>query len=284
MDIETPNALIPSLKIDVLIANRDKAIALVAQAQKLLIEAEDIAQAAFPNPHQGIADFFSRYRYASASANFMDEKGLKAVEKEVDAAGWEFLLEQSGLKSFMNNGRREEFQKSVHERTFPPLTLDAVMSTIGNLHEHRADMMEDSVVEIYRSLSWDYKTNSPLKFGAKIILNRFCEYWKETRHTRFMESGYNGLDDLIRVMCMLDGKPEPDHRNGMRFQLEAAHQSGASELENDYIKVRWYRNGSGHVTFKDQRMVDQLNRVIAGRFPNVLGSDRKEHDGGKCCA
>jgi hypothetical protein len=102
MDIETPNALIPSLKIGALIANRDKVLDLVAKAQKLLIEAEAIAQATFPNPHQGVAAFFSRHRYAAASATFMGEKGLKAVEKEVDAAGWEYLLEQSGLKSFVN--------------------------------------------------------------------------------------------------------------------------------------------------------------------------------------
>ncbi|MBU2768052.1 DUF4942 domain-containing protein [Acidithiobacillus ferrivorans] len=282
MDIETPNALIPSLKIDSLIANRNKALALVAQAQKLLLEAESIAQATFPNPHRGIASFFSRRGYTYASADFLGDKGLKAVEKEVDAAGWEYLLEQSGLKSFMNNKRREDFQKSIHDRTFPPLCVDAIMGTITELHEHRGDMMEDGVVEIYRSLSWDYKTNSPQQFGAKIILNRFCEYWKETRHMRFV--GYNGLDDLIRVMCMLDGKPEPDHRNGMHFQLETAHQAGANELENDYLKVRWYRKGSGHVTFRDQRMVDQMNRIIARRFPNVLGADRAEHAEEKCYA
>ena len=212
----------------------------------------------------------------------MGGKGLEAVEKEVDAAGWEFLLEQSGLKSFMNNKRREDFQRSIHERTFPPLSINAVLGTITELHEHRGDMMEDGVVEIYRSLSWDYKTNSPLKFGTKIILNRFCEYWKETRHVRFV--GHNGLDDLIRVMCMLDGKPEPDHRNGMRFQLDAARKAGASELENDYLKIRWYLKGSGHVTFRDQRMVDQLNRIIARRFPNVLGADRAEHTEENCYA
>lgn len=280
MDIETPNALIPSLKIDALIAARNHALELVKQAQALLIEAEHIAQGAFPNRYNSISHFFSRHGYSYGSADFMGDKGLLAVEKEVDAAGWEYLLEQSGLKSFMNNSRREEFQKSIHERTFPPLTLDAVISTIGNLHEHRADMMEDGVVEIYRSLSWDYRTNSPLKFGAKIILNRFCEYWKETQHVRFV--GHNGLDDLIRVMCMLDGKPEPDHRNGMCFQLEAAHRAGANELENDYLKVRWYRKGSGHITFRDQRMVDQLNRIIARRFPNVLGANQA--DSHRCAA
>ncbi len=271
MDVETPNALIPSLKIETLIADRNRALGLVAQAQKLLIAAEAVAQSAFPNPYKGIAHFFSRHGYSSTGANFLDDRGLKAIEKEVDAAGWEYLLEQSGLKSFMNNKRREDFQKSIQDRTFPPLSIDAVIGTITELHEHRSDMMVDGVVEIYRSLSWDYKTNSPLKFGAKIILNRFCEYWKETGHIRFC--GHNSLDDLMRVMCMLDGRPEPDHRNGMRVQLEAAHQAGANELENDYLKVRWYRKGSGHVTFRDQRMVDQLNRIIARRFPNVLGAD-----------
>ncbi len=205
-----------------------------------------------------------------------------AVEKEADAAAWEFLLEQSGLKSFMNNMRYENFQNSIHDRTFPSLSIEAVLGTIAELHERRGDMMEDGVVEIYRSLSWDYRTNSPLKFGTKIILHRFCEYWKETGHIRFC--GYDSLDDLMRVMCLLEGKPEPDHRNGMRVQLEAAHQAGAAEMENSYLKVRWYRKWSGHVTFRDQRMIDQLNLVIARRFPNVLGVDTAERADGKCYA
>ncbi len=46
MEVETPNALISSLKIDVLIASRDRALDLVAQAQS-----------AFPNPYKGVAHF-----------------------------------------------------------------------------------------------------------------------------------------------------------------------------------------------------------------------------------
>ncbi len=271
--IEQENALIPSLKIDALIAGRNHAMDLVKQAQALLIEANRVAQEAFPSQHKGISHFFTRRCYTYASADFMTDAGLQAVEKEVDAAGWEYLLDQSGLKSFMNNSRREAFQDSIHERTFPPLTVESVMGTIGDLHEHRGDMMDDGVVEVYRSLSWDYKTNSPIKFGKKIVISRFCEYWKDTDHIRFMRGGYNGLDDLVRVMCMLEGKPEPDHRHGMCYQLEAAYQAGAREMENDYLKVRWYRKGSGHITFADQRMVDQLNRIIARRFPKVLGTD-----------
>jgi len=73
-------------------------------------------------------------------------------------------------------------------------------------------MRDEGVIECFQKLSWDYKTNNPVKFGKRIIMRsvtRFfvCSYSPEHDAT-------NTLDDLMRVFHLIDGKPEADHRNG----------------------------------------------------------------------
>ena len=78
------------------------------------------------------------------------------------------------------------------------------------------------------------------------------------------------LDDLVRVMSVLDGKPEPDHRNGWYQRLNAVKSTLDPDAEDDYMRVRSFRNGNGHVTFKRPDLVDAMNRIIAKHFPGAL--------------
>lgn len=72
----------------------------------------------------------------------------------------------------------------------------------------------------------------------------------------------------------MDSRPEPDHRDGMYHQLTQAIAESRQEFETDYIKMRWFQNGNGHMTFKRRGLVDRINQIIAKRFPNALPAPR----------
>ncbi len=86
-------------------------------------------------------------------------------------------------------------------------------------------MFERGVLQCFRRLSWDYKTNQPFKFGKRVIV------------TGLMTGGYAGsratneLDDLMRVFHVLDGQPEADHRNGMHALISGARHERRREAE-----------------------------------------------------
>ncbi|WP_410958781.1 DUF4942 domain-containing protein, partial [Salmonella sp. 6201] len=90
--------------------------------------------------------------------------------------------------------------------------------------------------------SWDYKNNLPFRFGKRIIV-KYLLSQGTTNHR-----ATNELDDLMRVFCVLDGQPEPDHRHGAYYLVSDAQQARQTEAQNAYFHLRWFKNGNGHMT------------------------------------
>ena len=127
---------------------------------------------------------------------------------------------------------------------------------------------------MFRNLSWRYKTNSPVKFGKRVIVKQlFTSYGNTTdRWLSLNHRTTNELDDLTRVFSVVDGVPQADHRQGIYVQLSEQHTAKKREAEFTYFSVRWFLNGNGHVTFKRPDLVDQLNRILAKHHPHALAA------------
>lgn len=82
----------------------------------------------------------------------------------------------------------------------------------------------------------------------------------------------NKLDDLVRFFSVIDGKPEPDHRHAISSAL--GYWSNAKEIEHEYMHIRTFKNGNGHLTFKRLDLVEKLNAVLAKHYPGALPHDR----------
>lgn len=190
----------------------------------------------------------------------------KALRQGVDSAAWQYLMHESGLRSLMDAKARQDWDKAVMTGDIPELNEANVRSTFRMLHDSRGEIFERGIIACFKSLAWDYKTNLPQKFGKRIVM----EYLTGS-------SSYNKadqLDDLMRVMHVLDGKPEPDHRGGTYSLLNKAGLNGwparPGIAENDYVHIRTFKNHNGHVTFKRLDLVDKMNRIIAKHYPGAL--------------
>lgn len=211
--------LVPSVQMDTLLAQREQILAFVRQALDLLVSADRLAvEAGFGSHWQGLAEQIegTRYsRYCATDPDSTDHDANHAPElaelyaKDLDAGGWDYLLRASGLRSFMDSTAREQWGKTIHEKKAPPFTLDNITATFQTLHAARADMVERGVIEVFRGLSWHYKTNQPVRFGKRLIVSYVRSY--QCRST-------DRLDDLMRALCLFDDQPEPNHRNGIGAQ------------------------------------------------------------------
>ena len=134
------------------------------------------------------------------------------------------------------------------------------------LHDSRAEMFERGVLACFKSLSWCYKTNLPQKFGKRIVMASLTGFHNYQR--------CNELDDLVRVMSVLDEKPEPDFRGGTSAALTAAGLNGwparPGVVETDYLSIRTFKNHNGHITFKRPYLVEKMNLIIAKHYPGAL--------------
>lgn len=257
------NDLVKSASIENMLRTRAAVEERLLQAQALLVETQEMAIAA----HLG---GFSEHLRASYRRSLMAPDGVEETMKTLDGQAWEYLMNESGLMSFMDAETRDKWRETLSRREFPAMTAEAIKGTFGELYAKRAEMFEQGVINCYRRLSWDYKTNQPFKFGKKIIIKYLVDRggYPNIRPT-------DELDDLIRVFTVIDNKPEPDHRDGMRTKVRSAMKSGENAVVTNYFSLKIFKNQNGHLCFSRPDLVQSMNQILAKHHPNALAADNR---------
>lgn len=261
--------LVQSISITNLLNQRESVRTSLETAREALASADQIVRtmdAATPGSalYGGVAGLVLSNN-DSFRFRLLHPDGVAQGMKSFDGLAWRHLMRESGILSFMDATSRKQWEESIQKGEAPELTAENIEATFGRLYSDRGDMFERGVVSCFRRLSWDYKTNLPQKFGKRIVVTYLCGYHS---HNKCDE-----LDDLVRVMHVLDGKPEPDHRCGIYSLLNAErlnYERRAGTIETDFLHIRVFKNGNGHVTFKRPDLVEQMNRIIAKHHPNAL--------------
>lgn len=273
----TTHELVKSVSIANLVNQRAAVASMLQRGLELLREAESLANTA----HVGFPEITltaldrrrTGWRVTGTSRSRLNEM-CEAAARVIDATAWAYLMNESGLRTFMDAAARQEWDTKLHEGEVPPLTTENIASTFTSLHDARGDMFERGVVNVFRTLSWDYRTNQPFKFGKRVILRGLfrCVGVGQQRWLSLGHGKSDHLDDLDRVFHLLDSKPEPDHRNAWWQRLNSLDDRAGGERAGEYFAVRWFLNGNGHLTFKRLDLVDQMNRILAKHYPNALAS------------
>lgn len=262
--------IVPSVSIAALVSARAGILKRFEDCVKLMEEAQEIAQA------QGIYCpalhvHGSRYGRHGSDLPATDHRARDLFLRQLDSIAWKHLLSESGIRTFMDADTRQKWEEQLEKGDVPELTEEAVIGTFGSLYETRGEMFERGVIACFRKLSWDYKTNNPFRFGKRIVM-RYLKSYSDSAYPNTRAA--DELDDLMRVFRVLEGLPELDHRDGMRHFLSAAMETPGNrnrgEAQNDYLHIRWFKNGNAHITFLRPDLVDQLNGIIAKHYPGAL--------------
>ncbi|MGG2042593.1 DUF4942 domain-containing protein [Burkholderia gladioli] len=269
MDITTD--LVKSVSIANLANQRVAVVERVHAALDLLAEAEQIARRAnLGFPRLVLDDAYACRGRPSVTGDYAKrDEAEGAIVRVIDVRGWSYLLSESGLRTFMDAQAREQWDRQLSEGDVPELTAANIEATFAQLYGARGDMFERGVIQCFRRLSWDYKTNRPFKFGKRIIVKRLLSDGCTNHHVT------NELDDLVRAFCILDGEPEPDHRVGACALIADARQARLTEAEHAYFHLRWFKNGNGHLTFARPDLVEKMNLILAKHYPNALAAEAR---------
>jgi len=262
---------VKSVSIDNMLRQRDAALERIGVALNLLTEAREISAAA------GLG--FPRFRletnkYQIYSMLDPDQRADtdRNIALEVDSGGWQHLMNESGMRSLMDAKARHEWDESIHKGKVPDFNRENVTSTFQELHGSRGEIFERGVLAVFKRLSWCYKTNQPFAFGKRI----WVTYLRGSMSGPGNSLGYvnhdhtDELDDLVRVLSILDGKPEPDHRNGMYSAINQVKDLSNRDVDTEYLHVRCFRNGNGRITFKRPDLVTKMNQILTKHFPGAL--------------
>ncbi|GAB7534629.1 DUF4942 domain-containing protein [Burkholderia sp. 3C] len=263
--------LVKSISIANLANQRVAVVDRVRAALDLLDEAQQLAKSAHLGFPRLVLDesYGCRGRPTITGEYAKRDEAEAAVVRIIDIRGWDYLLKESGLRTFMDAQAREQWSRQIAEGDVPELTAANIEATFTQLYGARGDMFERGVLQCFRRLSWNYKTNQPFKFSKRIIV-KYLLLQGSTNHRVTDE-----LDDLLRVFSVLDAQPEPDHRHGIYSLISDAQRTRQMEAENDYFHLRWFKNGNGHLTFKRPNLVSAMNQILAKHHPNALASEAR---------
>jgi len=260
------DALIPSVSIEALLARREQIVKQMRTVGAMIDEMHKLQGFGMEIPR---AEWVGRYQYSAR----LSSSSFANVMSEIDAGAWRYLMDQSGLWSLMDAQARSDWNNRIANREVPPLTRDNIRETFGSLHAARVDIFERGIINAFKRLSWDYKTNNPIRFGRRIVVERVVEI--RSGMPFFAHAACNELDDLRRLFFVLDGEPEPDHRNGGMFhELTRAWKDGNHGTADQYLALRWFKKGTAHVTFHRPDLVEGMNAILARHHPNALPPSR----------
>lgn len=247
------------------IQNNGKRAALAAYALHRFAEQTGLAQDG-ETTWTVITDFLADTRRTP-------EKDREALRRIVDGRIWDRLMTDTGMYTLMSQVQRNEWDRQLEGDSIPDISLDNVLATFRHLSENKAETFAKGLLDVFRRLSWDYKTNNPCRFGKKIVIDRLLVIWR-TGHVSFNHEGAAKLNDLARPFYILDGKNVPDFRvaEGARFEehYRANGFEGDQVWEGEYFSVRYYKKGSAHITFKRPELVDRINDIVAQACPGML--------------
>lgn len=199
------------------------------------------------------------------------ETATKAITRNIDREIWRDLMKKSGMLSLMDAQAREQWYSSLEKDDIPAISEANILSTFEQLHQSKDEVFERGVINVFKSLSWDFKTNNPCKFGSKIIVNGLvkCDRWGYSLNWSWQR---DRLADLERMLMLLDGKPVPDNRTDVTQRLDDhIHENrGSNSYEDGMFKIKYFKKGTSHITFKRPELVERMNDIVAKYFPKAL--------------
>lgn len=263
--------LICSTNIERIVSGRNAAL---AQTEALICQLEGIS-ATTSSIGGGVARDWAMRQDFRCGCWLMEkaETAMKVITCNLDRGIWRDLMKKSGMLSLMDAQAREQWDRNLEGGKLPEINDANILATFEQLHQNKGEVFERGIINVFKGLSWDFKTNSPCQFGKKIIINNLVD------HNRWgfrLKGGSrrDQLSDLERMLFLLDGKPIPENRNDVAVRLsEHINHKGASEIfDDEYFSIRYFQKGTAHITFKRSDLTEKMNDIVAKHYPGMLAA------------
>ena len=261
--------LINSTNIERIVTGRDTAL---VQIEQLIQQLSTISQLTAGIGGGNASDWAmkSGHRYDCWLMEKTD-KAMPVITRNIDRSLWRDLMLKSGMLSLMDAQARTQWYQNLEDGDLPAISEANILSTFEQLHKSKAEVFERGIINVFKALSWNYKTNNPCFFGKKIIINNLVTHnrWGFSLTWGFRR---DQLADLERMLYLLDGKAIPDNRGDISINLmnHFRDNPGKDSYDDSYFSIRYFQKGTAHLTFKRSELVDKMNDIIAKHYPNQL--------------
>lgn len=269
-EFASSNEVIPSISIENILVRAAHAMTTFANGLAKIREAQKLMKEVTDEKMYGFHEIVRNGLGASS-----DDAAIKRMKRQLDSGIWSRLMNETGMKTLMSHKQIEEWEKQLDTPNMPEATLENIQASFRALHQDKGQIFEEGVTDVFKKLSWDYKTNCPCKIGKKIIVNTMVGSAHSKGCYYVTDEGRNKLNDLEKMMSILDGRNVPDHRiaAGAKFyDFTRENMWNGENFEHEYFTVKYFKARTGHIIFKRLDLVDKLNDIISRQYGTVLPS------------
>lgn len=173
----------------------------------------------------------------------------------VNRRAWRKLMSVTGLADTLDAVALAEFDQSLESVPVVEFTADNARATIAKLAGDQDMMFKRGLVELFKSLSGNYRSHDAFKVQKRSITKLLRTDWYGIGH-----DAVDLCNDIDRVLCRLTNREFVPYT--FQGELERAIRSDR-DYENGYITVKLFQNGNAHLIIKDQALIDRINGIIA---------------------
>lgn len=203
--------------------------------------------------------------YSSISAERIFQR--EGAIAKLNADFWSQTLAHTDVLNCMPQKRRDEWNKTIAEMTTPEFEETTVRATIEDLLGSRAKFLAERVDGIFRNLSGEHVTNSPMGFGKRMIIGYMLSY-SSVAHER---AGL--INDLRAVIAKFMGRDEPQYYASSRMLDTLRSRWGEwVTIDGGALRIRLYKKGTAHLEVHPD-MAWRLNSILANLYPMAIPSE-----------
>ena len=254
------------LKIDELLetlpqrtGHRTRALELFARAEELFTEAVQEANRALgPEASHGLS--LTEDTVSSLTSTYRDFQGR--VRQQLDTRIWRQVLEEAGVDTLLSRQEHDKLQAQLREQP-PEATRQALESRLRQMRSSSEASFEQSIRELYERLERLFRPSTGDGFRARLICAHAIDFMGLRQGWR------DDLDDLERILCVLDGAPVPERTERISWVLRdeipgVSATLRPGEWSNEYLHVQWFKKGSMHVRVLREDLLGRIDEVLEG--------------------
>lgn len=268
------NDLVRKDSIEELIGHRDRALELYRQGFRTMVDAVEAHRRACVGAKHIDGLHWEALRFIHMETRQRDEDEFMAKQlAAVDRNMWRALLVSTPLASLMDKAERDAFDKGLENP--PAVTIETVMATFQRLAGDAQTIFRRGLVEAFRNLSRQHASNDGFTVGPRMVVKRVVAVIRMSSGDEWVrtdEWGTQHLRDVDRCLHVLAGRRPPEHMQGITQAVWEAIGRKEWEASTDLLRVKWHKNGNGHLWILDDQLRQDVNREIAAYCGAALGT------------
>ncbi|MBC6714756.1 DUF4942 domain-containing protein [Aurantimonas sp. DM33-3] len=294
------NQMIHRATIDEICSRRDRALELygdafiaIADAHEKMMAAHQMVKAAAPG---GTAWYDRDAREVQAFYNAVSlpdaDQFQRVARRLTDIQIWSHIIERTDLERLMDSEAKKQLRdqmRYVPERSgrdgeiinqeeidagLPPVTVENVQATLEGFMAEADFIWRRGIANVFAKLDRRFRSHDGWKIGSRVILDyAFSGFMHYSMSGRQSEN----LMDIERAFLVLDGKPVPPNYAGIVGQVEYERRGSRgphqSEHENEYFKIRIFKNGNAHLWMQRKDLVQKVNKILGEYYGEAIGDN-----------